>query len=763
MRKTGQPPDNFNIFYEMARLSTDPDVRLDQVLQRVVELIPQALQHAGRICTRITYKGEKYSTAGFQRTKKGHSLELMVCGEKQGMLEVYQAEAGAEGTASPFSEQERNLIETVGKLVENVVESICTRRQIERSERRYREIFETSPEAITLVDSDGKVQEGNTRLLQWLGYEAEELKGIALDQLPYFTPESRKTIREKFAQRMRGEKPPPYEIELVDSEGERHVGLVRGTLVKGLNGTPKDLVLITDITERKKAEEALRCSEKRCRTLFNEATVGIFRTRSDGAPVEVNPQMALMLGCDSPEEAYDRYQNLAHDLYVRPERRREFLEQIRKHGEVRNFTYEAKRADGEGVWLSATAWISERNDDGSFMIDGFVQNITDRREAEEQLRQVQRQLVEQQRQRALTEMASGIAHDFNNSLSTIRGFTDLLLSQPEKLDDREKTRRYLELIDKAAGNAAETVRRMRKFYSPEHPEERAPVDLNSVVEEAVSMTRPRWEAQVRAEGGSIFMHKQLGEIPTIEGNEAELNEVVTNLLFNSIRAMPAGGTLSVRTSAEEDEVVLEVSDTGVGMSEETLKRCMDPFFTTKNEHGCGLGLSLAQSIVHRHDGRIEAESQEGVGSTFRVYLPAAGSRQTTGEDSSEAEEKGECLKVLVVEDEPEQRELMSEYLKMDDHEVETTRNGYEGFQAFSEGEYDLIITDRSMPGMAGDEMSKKVRSEAPEQAIIMLTGFGDIMEATDDMPETVDMVLSKPVVLKDLRQAIKKLFRAGRL
>jgi PAS domain S-box-containing protein len=383
-------------------------------------------------------------------------------------------------------------------------------------------------------------------------------------------------------------------------------------------------------------------------------------------------------------------------------------------------------------------------------------------EALDELRQTQQHVIQQERQRALSTMASGIAHDFNNALATIRGFTDLLLQSPEKLADRDTATGYLEHVRKAASNAAETVRRMRKFYRPRKDEEYAQLELNSIVEEAVSMTKPRWKEQAQAQGASIQIEKELGDIDKVQGNEAELHEMLTNLIFNAVDAMPDGGTLSLRTRGQANEVVLEVTDTGVGMSEDEVEHCFEPFFTTKQKSGTGLGLCIVRGIIKRHEGRIDVRSEAGRGTTFRIQLPAT--NQTTEKRRTPgAEEKTTQLNVLIVEDEDEQRELLKEYLLMDDHQMDSARDGREGLRMFLETKYDLVITDRSMPRMGGDHLAARAKREAPGTPVIMLTGFGDMMEAAGEEVDAVDLVLSKPVTLNDLREAISQVMkRAGR-
>ncbi|MFW6457237.1 MAG: hybrid sensor histidine kinase/response regulator, partial [Planctomycetota bacterium] len=372
----------------------------------------------------------------------------------------------------------------------------------------------------------------------------------------------------------------------------------------------------------------------------------------------------------------------------------------------------------------------------------------------EELRDAQRRVVEQERQRALTTMASGIAHDFNNALSTIQGFTDLLLQPENALDDRETIERYLKHVRKAARNAAQTVRRLRKFYRPAEKENLRPVDLNALVEETVSMTKPLWKEQARAEGAEVLVETNLGDIPPVEGNEAEFHEMLTNLIFNAVDAMPEGGTLSFRTREEDGAVILEVGDTGMGMSSEVSEQCFDPFYTTKKEGGTGLGLSTVQGTVRRYGGQISVESEVGEGTTFHIVLPASDGDERQKADGRCGERVLRSLRVLLVDDNVQQRELISEYLRMDDHVTDVAENGREGLKRFRKDAHDLVITDRSMPEMGGDDFASEIKAISPETPVVMLTGFGDIMTAAGEVPENVDMILAKPVNREKLKKAI---------
>ncbi|MFW6414044.1 MAG: transporter substrate-binding domain-containing protein [Verrucomicrobiota bacterium] len=378
--------------------------------------------------------------------------------------------------------------------------------------------------------------------------------------------------------------------------------------------------------------------------------------------------------------------------------------------------------------------------------------------SEEKLQEAQRQVIDQERHRALSIMASGIAHDFNNSLSTILGFTDLILQTDDQLHDQKTVRNYLDLIRKAASNAAETVRRMRKFYRPPEQDSLMPMDLNSVVEEAISMTQPRWKEQARAKGADIKIEKKLGSTALINGNEAELHEMLVNLIFNAVDAMPEGGNLSVETKQSGKQIILAISDTGMGMTDDVREHCLEPFFTLKEGQGTGLGLSTVQGTVERHYGDIEVLSAPGQGTTFRITLPAGTVEEETTEEP-EVKEKVSGLNILVIEDDPDQRKLLNDYLELDHHTVDTAENGREGFKTFLNGYYNLVITDRSMPEISGDELAAQIKEQAPGKPIIMLTGFGDMIEVSEEKPENVDTVLAKPVTLTQLRNAIARIWQ----
>jgi len=370
-----------------------------------------------------------------------------------------------------------------------------------------------------------------------------------------------------------------------------------------------------------------------------------------------------------------------------------------------------------------------------------------------ELREMQTQVVAQERLRAFGEMAGGVVHDFNNALMSVIGYSEILLSDDEMLRDLEQARTFLTIMNTAGKDASQVISRLRDFYRPrEVTDVFSRTDLNEIVEQAVPLTQPKWKGQALADGRTITVELDLAKLPPISGNAAELREVATNLIFNAVDAMPDGGTITLRTSASDGHAVLEVHDTGTGMTSEVRNRCLEPFFSTKGEKGTGLGLSMVFGIIKRHEGSVEIESTAGRGTIFRVCLPAIAEGHDLAEDDTVKMERS--LHVLVVDDEPVTRRVLSSYLTADGHSVVTAVDAEEAIGCFGNAEFDLLITDHAMPGMNGVQLAASVRERRAEQRVILVTGFAAGSLGDDEEPAGVNLVMRKPVPRRDLRRAL---------
>ena len=410
------------------------------------------------------------------------------------------------------------------------------------------------------------------------------------------------------------------------------------------------------------------------------------------------------------------------------------------------------------------------------IVAGSAENLTRRRQAEDELRAsnrelekalselkaTQQQVIQQERLSAIGQMASGIAHDFNNTLTPILGFSELLLESPKLLDNKAEARRCLEMLRTSAKDAASVVSRLREFYRPADTDEEFPVvDLAKIVQQAVALTEPKWRRQTQATGLTVEVGAEAKASPFVAGQESALREVLTNLIFNAVDAMPQGGRISLETSVEEDDAVIRVRDNGTGMTESVRQRCLEPFFSTKGERGTGLGLSMVYGIIERHRGKLEIESAPGQGTTFIIRLPIADSSAIQAPESSAQAGSKSSLNILIVDDEPRVLEVVSGYLRCDGHSVSTAASGREGLEKFRRNRFDLVVLDRVMPEMSGDQTARFIKQVNERIPVIMLTGFGALIEVSGSQPAAVDVVLSKPVTLDTLRKTIGKLLHAA--
>jgi PAS domain S-box-containing protein len=374
------------------------------------------------------------------------------------------------------------------------------------------------------------------------------------------------------------------------------------------------------------------------------------------------------------------------------------------------------------------------------------------------LQQAQAMLVQQERLKALGQMASGISHDIGNALVPLLAYAELLEEHPDP-----KVREWGRQIGMAAEDIMHIVQRLRAFYRPRDPNEvLEPVDLNEIVRQVVDLTKPRWYDMPQREGITIDMSLELDEnLPTIGGIAAELREALTNLIFNAVDAIVAKGetegTITIRTGRRNGFVFLEVTDTGIGMDEETKRRCMEPFFTTKGEKGSGLGLMMVYGTMQRHEGQIEIESELGKGTTFRLLFPL---REAEAKESEEEEAKElPPLRILLVDDDPRVRRILGELIKSWGHTVVIAEDGFNALDAFlvafrSGQPFDVVITDLGMPRMNGAELVRRIRQHDRQVPIIIVTAWGK----EHFVPEA-DAILSKPVHSQDLKSALWKVVR----
>lgn len=387
--------------------------------------------------------------------------------------------------------------------------------------------------------------------------------------------------------------------------------------------------------------------------------------------------------------------------------------------------------------------------------------------AYDDLRQSQHTVMQHERLRALGQMASGIAHDINNAISPIALYTESILEREPTLSDWARS--SLTTIQRAIDDVASTVARMREFYRTREPQlTLALVDVNRIVKQVLELTHAKWYDLPQQRGAAVELRTELtDDLPGIMGAEGEIRDALTNLIFNAVDAMPDGGTLTVRTRAvatsdEIQSVRIEVSDTGVGMDDDTRRRCLEPFFTTKGERGTGLGLAMVYGMIQRHSAEFEIDSAVGSGTTMHVIFPAYTQSLVTTMRMPAQRFVQQRLRVLLVDDDPLIIRAMEDALAADGHVVTAASGGQAGIDTFTAAHgtgnaFALVFTDLGMPRIDGRKVAEAVKRSSPGTPVVLLTGWGQRMLADGDIPSNVDRVLSKPPRLQELRIAIREL------
>jgi signal transduction histidine kinase/ActR/RegA family two-component response regulator len=392
-------------------------------------------------------------------------------------------------------------------------------------------------------------------------------------------------------------------------------------------------------------------------------------------------------------------------------------------------------------------------------------------QSNEALRQAQHALIQQERLRALGQMASGIAHDINNAISPISLYTEAMLERETTLSDR--ARGYLTTIQRAIDDVAQTVGRMREFYRPREQElQLADIELNPLIQQVVDLTRARWSDLAQQRGIMIELQSDLtNDLTTIRGAENEIRDALTNLIFNAVDALPQGGKIVIRTRNESVAVahggnepcaLLEVIDSGIGMDEETRRRCLEPFFTTKGDRGTGLGLAMVYGMAKRHSAGLDIESAVGGGTTIRLTFRAGAQSTSSASRAAPALFAARSLRVLLVDDDPSLLESLRTSLEDEGHKVVTASGGQSGIDAFRDSQkahrlFDIVITDLGMPYVDGRQVVASIRSMSPGTPIILLTGWGQHVANDNEQAPQVDRLLGKPPRIRELRTALAEL------
>ena len=410
------------------------------------------------------------------------------------------------------------------------------------------------------------------------------------------------------------------------------------------------------------------------------------------------------------------------------------------------FTYRTYLANIEALAAAAKAEQAERH----------VQELNRYISEQERIRE---QFTQMEKMSALGELASGVAHDFNNTLTGILGRAQLLLTSR----DAQEIKRGLSLIVKTAEDGAKTVKRIQDFARQRRDHDFVPVALDQILLDVSEITRPRWKDHAEANNQHISLDMQLKSQAIILGDASELREVLVNMVFNAVDAMPDGGILTLSVEEEGEFAVIRVGDTGIGMVPEVASRVFDPFFTTKGTSGMGLGLAVSYGIVRRHEGLVEVKSEVGRGTTFHIKLPVAPPSarlilEKSGTGASVTPIKpfpSQRPRILVVEDEEFVSQLLKDILLVEGYEAVIARNGNEALERFDPKEFVAVFTDVGLPGLSGWEVARGIRMRDVAIPVAVITGWGEAVGSSEQKDAGVNWVVSKPFSLERIAEILR--------
>jgi PAS domain S-box-containing protein len=636
-----------------------------------------------------------------------------------------------------------------------------TEHSLQDSEEKYLLLLNSTAEAIYGLDLEGDCTFCNPACLRLLGYGApKDLLGKNMHDLMHHT-------------RADGSTYPKQDCEIYVAVREGRASHITHEVLWRADGTSFQaeywsypmyktgelvgaVVTFLDISDRKRADQALRQSEEKYRELFENATYGIFRSQLDGALLDVNPALVAMLGYSSKEELLTR--NLSRDLYEDPADRRSILDSYGPSARVSGCEVNWKRKDGKIIVVRISGGAFRRQDGSFSHFEVIVEDITGRRSLEAQFRQAQKM-------EAVGLLAGGISHDYNNLLGVILGNADLLLeTTPTGVQQH-----YAEQIKKATRRAAELTRQLLAFSRKQilYP---VILDLNAVVRDVGKILQ-----RVIGEDVQIVTDLETS-LGSTRADRGQIEQILMNLATNARDAMPHGGKFTIRTGNAElgpDDVALHpyaklgryvrlsVNDTGVGMTDAIRHRVFEPFFTTKPEgRGTGLGLATVYGIVKQSTGYIWVSSAPGAGATFDIYLPRVDEKApplVTGlEERSEYPRGTETI--LLLEDEESLRQVTCECLTASGYNVLQAGRGNHAIDMAEQykGAIALVVSDVVLPDMSGPSVAAKVRALHPEAKVLYVSGYAEVPVAQQLIAEGA-ILLQKPLSRGDLLRKVDEM------
>ncbi|MBU1155484.1 MAG: PAS domain S-box protein, partial [Proteobacteria bacterium] len=694
-----------------------------------------------------------------EATKRGYASSIAIPlksdGQVLGALNIYASEIDA------FNEVEVELLEKVAQTLAYGIIALRAEKNrtqaeeaLQRSEDQFRAAFENAPEGMALLDLKRRFLKVNPRLCEMLGYSEQELLGNSFNRFTH--PDDRQGGRDRWREFLAGDlSVKRAEKRYIHKNGQVVWVVVSNSAISNSQGEVKYILAhIYDITDRKQAEEKLAQTARQWQTTFDSANDAIWIFDKQQRVLRAN-KTAEMMFHRSQEEMVGRHcWEIVHGT-TEP-----IPECPLKRAKVSLHRETMELRIGDSWFAVVVDPILDENGQYAGAVH-IVSDITERRRLESQLHQ-------SQKMEAVGTLAGGIAHDFNNILAAIMGYTEIGLAEAE---EGKSNRAELQGVLQAATRAKKLVQQILTF-SRRAEHSLKPIDINEAVVSAGNLLKQTLPRMIE-----IQMDLSV-ELPPAMGNPYQIEQILMNLGTNARDAMPDGGTLTIATSQRRvkgvaclacaqpidgDYVIITVSDTGVGMTEEELARVFEPFYTTKEVgKGTGLGLSTIFGIVGSHGGHITCASEPGMGTTFSIYLPPVAQAGEQPKRAATKSAAGGNETILVVDDEQSILDIAARQLTKSGYKTLTAISGEKALEVYKDraDEIALVILDLSMPGMGGHKCLRELRSLAPELKVIVATGYSRDGDLNKSASSVATALLSKPFSKNELLKTVRKVLDA---
>ena len=643
--------------------------------------------------------------------------------------------AGMSSAPRKWTNSEAEILRTAADQILIALQRTELFEMVSRSQHEWESTFDALSDGIFIFDSYGRLSRANSAAAALEGAAAADLIGRSCCDLLQGVGGQECRVGPVIKSGK------PVTFELLHGRLSRSLLVTVSRLGTGKAASPfappaGAVCTVRDLSELRAAEAVAREQRGFLAKLIEHADDAIAAISPDGKLIWFNEQLTKLSG-------YTREELFSADTMRFPAegQKRTAKERFTKAlaGEAQTFEMRVVRQNGESRLLLVTYTpIYDKGRVSSVLC--IARDITQDRIAAERAAQADKL-------RALGQLASGVAHNFNNVLAAILGHAQLIRRE----NTEERMLRRLDVIEQAALDGAQTVKRIQGFALKPNEEAFQPIDINQLVHDSAKLTRARWADDAQANGLTYSVELDLQPTPLTRGSASELREVFVNIIFNALDAMPQGGRLVIATLTVDAKISVSFADNGVGMSRPIAKRVFEPFFTTKGANGMGLGLAVSYSIVERHGGTIEADSNPGRGTTFTVTLPLASFEKKRSEAGGQTAVRS--VDILVIDDDEPVREALVGMLTSAGHTAEAASSGAEGLLKMESHRFNVVLTDLSMPEMDGFAVADEIRRRWPETKIVLVTGY--ILPAhLGSERELVDAVVTKPVKLDDLTNAL---------